>query len=267
LSDGKALRFVDQGKAKYDLWTLDHELQVVDSTSVAFPTFTTLSKQKVSTNIHKQDQQYIRMVEFEYTGSARFGSLYLEEVVEIMKKEMPLGYSLERSTWRFGEEKQKPYWYFLLIVVLIFAICAVLFESLRQAFNIVLLIPLSFIGIFLTFYWFDFPFDQGGYTSFLFVSGIVVNGLILILNDFNHFQKQHPNRSSLSLYIKAFNHKIVPVLLTVVSTSLGLIPFLVYGQQEVFWFSLAVGSIGGLLFSMFVVFLFTPIFFLKKKNK
>ena len=49
-----------------------------------------------------------------------------------------------------------------LAVVLIFFICALLFESLRQAFAIVLLIPVSCIGVFLTFYYFDVRLDQGG---------------------------------------------------------------------------------------------------------
>ncbi|TAK35910.1 MAG: hypothetical protein EPO28_14015 [Saprospiraceae bacterium] len=102
------------------------------------------------------------------------------------------------------------------------------------------MIPLSFTGIFLTFCWLDFPFDQGGYPSFLRVSSLTVNSLILIVNDFNGFRKKAPHPSGLDLYLKAFYHEITPIFLSIVSTALGLLPFTMYGQQEAFWFSLAV---------------------------
>jgi hypothetical protein len=41
------------------------------------------------------------------------------------------------------------------------------------------------------------------------------------------------------LYLKAFKNKIVPILFTIISTVLGLVPFVIYGQNEVFWFALA----------------------------
>jgi len=128
-----------------------------------------------------------------------------------------------------------------------------------------MLISISFIGIFLTFYNFDSPFDQGGYTSFILLSGLVVNGLILIINDFNYYQKKHPNRSFLEKYVKAFQQKLTPILLTIISTILGLIPFLMRGSSEVFWFSLAVDTIGGLLFSIIVLVFFIPLFLYRSK--
>ncbi len=266
LSNGDPVRLLSTTLPRNNLWSLLNEAQVVDSSAVLFASVGKLEKQNVSSSIHKENQQYIRMVEFEYTGSARFGSQYLEEVMTQMRKEMPLGYSMERQTRNWNNDAQKQYGLLLLVIVLILFICTITFESVRQALAIILLIPPSFIGIFLTFYWFDFPFDQGGYTSFILLSGIVVNGLILIINDFNNFRKIQPHRSALSAYLKAFHHKIVPILLTIFSTALGLIPFTFHGQQEVFWFSLAAGTIGGLLFSVLVILFFIPVVLLRKRD-
>lgn len=55
-----------------------------------------------------------------------------------------------------------------------------------------------------------------------------------------------------------------PIVLTIASTCLGLLPFMIGGQNEVFWFALAVGTTGGLLFSIFVVFIVLPIFLTRK---
>ncbi len=257
------LRLVSSGVATNDLWHLRHVAQNVDSLKVLFPEIGNLEKRKAAPAIHKEDQQYVRMVAFEYTGSYRFGHKYLEEKMAEMHLEMPPGYTMEETRGRWGNGKKKQYGLLALVAGLIFFICAVMFESLRQALAIVCMIPLSFIGIFLTFYWFDFPFDQGGYTSFLLVSGLTVNSLILIVNDFNGFRKQHPGLPSLDLYLNAFFNKITPILLSVLSTALGLLPFTLHGQQEAFWFPLAVGAIGGLAFSLVVITFFIPLFFVK----
>jgi len=266
---GVALRLVPAGLEDNDLWELQNEqLAVDDSTRMILAQFTGLEKQKVAGALHKEDQQYIRMVEFEYTGSARFGSKYLDEVMDQMTLEMPLGYTMERITYSYGKEERRLYGLVFLIIGLIFFICAVTFESLRQALVVILLIPTSFIGIFLTFYWFDLLFDQGGYTSFLLVSGLTVNSLILILNEYNGLKRKWEvgsgkagDHAALDLYLLAYRHKILPIFLTILSTALGLVPFLVHGQQEVFWFALAAGTIGGLLFSLLVITVVMPLFF------
>ncbi len=256
-----AVRLVNHQLNEKDLWQLQHNPITSDSSQFYFKDIGKIKKKKISNAIHKESQQYIRMLEWQYMGAARFGDAYFKEKKAEMEKELPLGYRIERNKFAFWQEQTKnQYSLFLLIIGLIFFICAIQFESFQQAIAIILLIPISYIGIFLTFYGFDFTFDQGGYTSFILLSGLVVNGLILIISDFNYYQKKYPNRSFLSIYSKAFEQKITPILLTIFSTSLGLAPFLMHGQTEVFWFSLAVGTIGGLLFSIIVLTCFIPLF-------
>jgi multidrug efflux pump subunit AcrB len=53
---------------------------------------------------------------------------------------------------------------------------------------------------------------------------------------------------------------VIPIALTILSTIIGLMPFLIAGKDERFWFSLAAGTIGGLVFSMIGLIFFLPIF-------
>jgi multidrug efflux pump subunit AcrB len=277
LPDGRPLRFISESLPDNDLWRLRHFQLNVDSARALVGRLARIEQQKVASALHKENQQYIRMVEFEYTGSFRFGSRFLDEVMAQMQREMPLGYSMERKEFSFSREQKRMYHLLGLVFVLIFWICAITFESLRQALAVMLLIPVSFIGIFLTFYYFDFPFDQGGYTSFVLVSGLTVNGLILILNEYNGLRRQNGMvraaskaeraaqrfENDLRLYLKAYRRKILPVLLTILSTALGMIPFLIHGRKEVFWFALAAGAIGGLVFSVLVITLVIPLLFVR----
>ena len=96
--------------------------------------------------------------------------------------------------------------------------------------------------------------------------GIVVNAGIYILNEYkNQLATKHYN-NPMEFYIRAFNHKIIPILLTILSTILGLIPFLVDGEKEVFWFAFALGTIGGLFFSLLALVLFMPVVAAKIKK-
>lgn len=141
-----------------------------------------------------------------------------------------------------------------------------LFESLRQPLVIIAMIPISFIGVFLTFYLFELRFDQGGFASFVLLSGLVVNAGIYLINDYNLFLRNGV-RAGLPTYLRAYNRKIVPILLTVLSTVLGLVPFVVV-SREPFWFSFAAGAMGGMLFSLIAILLFLPIFLpLKQPRK
>jgi multidrug efflux pump subunit AcrB len=223
--------------------------------------FGSLTKESTTNALHKEDRQYIRLVSFDYMGSAKFGGEYLDEVIEEMKASMPIGYSVSRQSynWNWSQAKRQ-YSLLLVLIVGIFFICSILFENFKQPLYIIFIIPISFIGLFLIFSLFDFYFDQGGYAAFVMLGGLAVNAAIFIVNDLNNRSKGSYNRNVL----KAVGGKATPILLTVLSTCFGLIPFVMEGQGEIFWFSLAIGTIGGLVFSMVGVFLALPVFLWKK---
>ena len=163
-------------------------------------------------------------------------------------------------------QESSQYYLLGLIIACVFLICAVIFESLRQPFAILMLIPFPFIGVFPTFWLFGINFDQGGYASFVLLIGLAVNAGIFIINDYNNLKRAFPAVNAYTLYLKAFNHKMVTIVLTIFSTVIGLVPFVLGGQRELFWFAFATGTMGGLLFLFVGVYLFLPVFLLMGKE-
>lgn len=153
-----------------------------------------------------------------------------------------------------------------MIIVIIFFTTSILFNSLKQPLAVIFVIPISYIGVFLTFYWFKLNFDQGGFASFVLLCGITVNASIYILNEYNQIRERIPAISPIRAYLKAWNAKITPIFLTVISTILGFIPFMLGTDKEAFWFPLAAGTIGGLIMSILGIFFYLPIFTLKKNG-
>ena len=78
-------------------------------------------------------------------------------------------------------------------------------------------------------------------------------------------RRQFPGCSPFEAYARAYTNKITPILLTLGSTLLGLLPFLLAGPGEVFWFALAAGASGGLLFSIIVITLISPLVLISGK--
>lgn len=260
--DGRAekVKLVSARKEAFDVWHLENDVAGRGGDQVRLSRLGRLAKRNQGNDIYREDQQYVLTVSFNYIGSAGLARRIIGREVESVSERLPVGYKVEQagpSGWKAEDSQQ--YMLLLLVAAIIYFLCAVLFESLVQPLVIILMIPVSFVGVFLTFYLFDFPFDQGGFASFVLLCGIVVNAGIYLVNEYN-LTSAAQGRQGLRVYVKAFHRKIVPIALTVLSTVLGLVPFVVDGRQEVFWFSFAVGAMGGMVFSFVAIWVYLPVF-------
>lgn len=226
-----------------------------------------IQKLLAAKSIVKKNQVYQLYLNYNFIGPGPLSEMIQERAIDEINLILPLGYKAQKPEryWYWDNKEKKQYWLLLLIIVIIYFITAVLFESLVKPLAVISLIPISFIGVFLTFYLFGYHFDQGGFASFILLSGLVVNAAIYVINDFNNLISRREKQNTISTYLKAFNQKIVPITLTILSTVLGLVPFVWGGQKEVFWFAFAVGSMGGLIFSLLALIIYLPLFLKLKK--
>ena len=221
-----------------------------------------IEKELSGKSIYKKNQVYQVYLNYNFIGPGPLSKMVQEREIEAINQILPLGYKAQKpeSYWYWNRKDKKQYYLLLLIIIIIFFITSILFESLLKPLAVISLIPITFIGVFLTFYLFDFNFDQGGFASFILLSGLVVNAAIYIINDFNNLISRQGKAYTIRTYLKAFNQKIVAITLTILSTVLGLIPFIWGGQKEVFWFAFAGGAMGGLIFSLVAIVIYLPLF-------
>lgn len=265
LTDGELerVKLSSLQSSEYDIWNLQnvphgtgqHKLFKLSSLS-------DIEKGQMPQQINKRDQQYLLCLQYSYIGSSRQGDRVQKDVLKDFNRILPMGYTAERGN-TFGywqEHDSSQYWLLLLIIVIIFFTTSILFNSLRQPLAVIFVIPVSYIGVFLTFYGFGLNFDQGGFASFVLLCGITVNASIYVLNEYNRIREHRPKLLPLQAFVKAWNVKVIPIFLTVLSTVLGFIPFLLTEGKEAFWFPLAAGTIGGLLMSVLAIYLFLPLF-------
>ncbi len=227
--------------------------------------FGSVKKQLSPQSIAKENQSYRLCLQYEYIGTPKQGMKYLEKTVDSFSKLLPMGFSVEidERGYSWDNKDNSKYLLLALVAAIIFFVTAILFNSIRQPLVIISMIPISFIGTFLTFYIFDLKFDQGGFASFILLSGITVNAAIYLINEYNNRRKLYPFKKPQSAYLQSVRLKSGPIMLTILSTILGFLPFIVNTTKEGFWFPLAVGTIGGLLFSLIAIFIYMPIFMMR----
>lgn len=238
---------------RYDVWALMNMPFVSGNKTFRLSQFATIEQLNAPRSIAKENQQYILCLQYEYIGSYVQGHKILEQDIEEFRPTLPMGYSININSRSFtwAQASANNYWLLLLVAAIIFWITSILFNSVMWPLIIVLTIPLSFVGLFLGFYWTRMNFDQGGFAAFVLLCGITVNAAIYLISEY----RRDGN------YIRAFNAKIIPILLTVVSTVLGFIPFMVGPDSpEAFWFPLALGTISGLITSLFALILILPLY-------
>lgn len=266
-SEQVPVSLVSSESKNFDVWHLKNDIITMKEKSIKLAELGSIEKRRSGNDIYKTNQVYSLLVAYDFLGPYELAKRVMERNIDKLNKKLPLGFKAEKNDWGWDWAAQKKQYALLfLVIAIIYLVCAILFESLWQPFVIIIMIPISFIGVFLTFYLFKFTFDQGGFASFVLLCGIVVNAGIYIINEYN-LTCRATHKQGLKYYLKSYNHKIIPIFLTIVSTILGLIPFVYEGSKEVFWFSFAVGAMGGMVFSIVALILYLPLFMKFKTPK
>ena len=240
---------------------------LIDSVNTRLNDVGTITKRQTGMNIERENQEYVISVGYDFIGSWDLQYRMQDEQIERLNEQFPMGFRAGGGQGYnyWSEQKQRTVLIFVVILV-IFMICATLFESFKQPLVIILLIPVSFMGMFLAYPIFGISFGQGGFAAMIMLCGITVNAGIYLTTEYRTVCAL-TGKTGLKSYIRAYNRKIVPTMLTILSTVLGLIPFLFDGRQNLFWFSFAVGVMSGMLFSVIAVTLVMPVFFPLRTRK
>lgn len=223
----------------------------------------TLEERPIAGSIDRENQQFQQTLMWEFRGPSKAAENYKKTVFSSLK--LPPGFSatLEETWLMTAEEKSQIKFAIIFSLVIIFMILSSLYESVVQAFFIILAVPLGLIGVFVAFVIAGFSFDSSAYVGVILLAGIVVNNAILLVDHINLKRKQ--GLSLVDAVIIGSRERVRPILLTTGTTVLGMFPLLLI-QGEVakrkIWASLALSTVGGLISSTIFILIVIPIFYL-----
>jgi HAE1 family hydrophobic/amphiphilic exporter-1 len=146
----------------------------------------------------------------------------------------------------------------VLAVLLVYAVMASQYESLRDPFVIMFSIPVASIGIVTMLLVTGTAFSMQAYIGVIMLAGIVVANAILLVDYINTLRRRDglPLREAVEL---GGRRRLRPILMTSAATMLGLVPMAIgLGEGGELQAPLARVVIGGMLASTLVTLVLVP---------
>ena len=144
-----------------------------------------------------------------------------------------------------------------MIIILVYIVMASQFESFMSPFVIMFSIPFAFVGVLLGLWVTGTPLGTMGMIGILILMGIVVkNGIVLI--DYTILMRER-GKSVAEASVIAANSRLRPILMTTLTTVLGMVPMAVgQGEGSEMWRSLGMVVAWGLSISTLVTLVIIP---------
>jgi HAE1 family hydrophobic/amphiphilic exporter-1 len=146
----------------------------------------------------------------------------------------------------------------ILAVVLVYAVMASQYESLRDPFIIMFSVPLAAIGVVLALVLTNTTFSLQAYIGVIMLAGIVVSNAILLV-DYTNILRRRDGMALREAVEQAGRTRLRPIIMTTLTTILGLVPMaLAIGEGSELQAPLARVVIGGLTASTLITLVFVP---------
>ena len=148
----------------------------------------------------------------------------------------------------------------IIAIVISFAIVVVSFRSFLNALLIMVSLPLATIGAFLGLLITGNTLGASGMMGMLMLVGIVLTNAIVLLALVDQLRKQ--GMSTHDALVTGGRTRIRPILMTAITTMVGLVPLaLGYGQGILLASELAIVVLGGLVSSTMLTLVVVPVLY------
>lgn len=178
----------------------------------------------------------------------------------LAKIERPAGFTIAVA----GEQEQQQETFgglaagVLLAILLVYAVMAVQFESLKDPMVVMAAIPFGFIGVVVTLVLTGTTLNMNSFLGTIVLVGIAVNNAIVLVDYTNLLRREHA-MALIPALVEAGRRRLRPILMTTFTTSLAMLPIaMALGEGSEIQAPLARVVLGGLLASTAVTLIVVP---------
>jgi HAE1 family hydrophobic/amphiphilic exporter-1 len=219
-----------------------------------------LRPQTGPTSIERKNAQRISRVGAELDAGVPLG-----DAINAVKERLPQVNVPEGFSVGFGAEAEQQAQAFeqlqvllILGVLLVYAVMASQYESLRDPFIVMFSVPVAAIGVVLALKLTSTSFSLQAYIGVIMLAGIVVSNAILLV-DYTNILRRRDKMPLRQAVVHAGRTRLRPILMTSIATILGLVPMaLGLGEGAELQAPMARVVIGGLIASTLVTLVLIP---------
>lgn len=192
-------------------------------------------------------------------GDRPLGAVIEELERALATFELPNGFAIEVA----GEAREQDKTFeglqigIVLAILLVFAVMAVQFESIRQPLILMAAVPFGFVGVVLALVATGTTFSLNAFLGSIILVGISVNNAIVLVDAAN--QLRHEGRDAIEAIVEAGRRRLRPILMTTTTTVFGMLPVaLAIGEGGEIQAPLARVVIGGMIVSSLITLVLVP---------
>ncbi|HEY0979562.1 MAG TPA: efflux RND transporter permease subunit [Candidatus Paceibacterota bacterium] len=141
---------------------------------------------------------------------------------------------------------------------LMLAILVLEFNSFRHSLYLLLIIPLSLVGVFAGLFITNSPLSFPSMLGIIALAGVIINHAIILMDSIARIGKERTEASLTDIVVEAASTRFRPIILTTVVTVVGMIPL---SFASSLWGPLAFAIMFGLAWSMVLTLLLIPILY------
>ncbi|HUD02456.1 MAG TPA: efflux RND transporter permease subunit [Candidatus Paceibacterota bacterium] len=149
-------------------------------------------------------------------------------------------------------------------LVLMFMILVISFNSIRYTLYLLLIVPLSLIGVLDGLALTNQPISLTSLLGVIALGGVIINHAIILMDSMIHHLRAEPTKPIIDIVVDSAATRLRPIVLTTVTTIVGMIPL---AESNASWGPLAFAVMFGLAFAICLTLVLVPVLFFRAPHK
>jgi HME family heavy-metal exporter len=191
----------------------------------------------------------------------------IQERVEPIEQSLPTGYFVSYEGQFESQQSASRVIAFLFTLSLggVFLVLYTMFRSANLSLQVMIALPMAFIGSVAALYVTNQTLTVAAMVGFISLCGIASRNGILLINHYLHLVQHEGESWSREMIIRAGKERLAPVLMTALTSGIGLAPLAMAAGEpgKEILYPVATVIIGGLISSTLLEFLVRPALFWK----
>lgn len=149
-------------------------------------------------------------------------------------------------------------------LVLMFMILIIAFNSIRYTLYLLMIVPLSLIGVLDGLALTGQPVSFSSLLGVIALGGVIINHAIILMDSMIHMLHAEPDKPIIDVVVDSAATRLRPIALTTIATVVGMIPL---SFTNAMWGPLAYAIMFGLSFAIILTLVLVPTLFYRRQLK